>query len=113
MAADGVAAAAAAARSARKARDRAELHLTYVARSADSTVAALGVHAATRRGDPLAMWLGPVLTAARAANPQGDAFPGSDGYSGELTAGSYLDLLALLSAGTAYGGLAHEGNLCD
>ena len=101
---------AAAAQAARKARDRAELHLTYVARSADSTVAALGVHAATRRGDPLAMWLGPVLTAARAANPQGDAFPGSDGYSGELTAGSYLDLLALLCR---YGGLTHEGNLCD
>ena len=101
---------AAAAQAARKARDRAELHLAYVARSADSAVAALGVHAATRRGDPLAMWLGPVLTAARAANPGGDAIPGSDGYSGELTVGSYLDLLALLCR---YGGLTREGNLCD
>ena len=101
---------AAAALAARKARDRSELHLRYVARMADSAVASLGAHAATRQGDPLAMWLGPVLAAARAAHPAGDAFPGSEGYSGELRAGSYLDLLALL---VRYGGLTHESMLCD
>jgi hypothetical protein len=105
-----VRASAAAAQAARKARDRAELHLTYVARMADSAVVALGAHAATRQGDPLAMWLGPVLTAARAAQPAGDAFPASEGYSGELRVGSYLDLLAKL---VRYGGLTYESLLCD
>ena len=65
--------------------------------------------AAQQLHDPTLTVLGPMLAAARAANPAGDAFPGSP-FSGELTAGSYLDPLAMLCS---YGGLTREGNLCD
>ena len=99
----------AAAQKAAKARVRAELYVLFLAMLPDPAAAAVGARAATRRGDPTLTVLGPMLAAARAANPAGDAFPGSP-ISGELTAGSYLDLLAMLCS---YGGLTREGNLCD
>ena len=98
----------AAAQKAAKARVRAELYVLFLAMLPDPAAAAVGARAATRRGDPTLTVLGPMLAAARAANPAGDAFPGSP-ISGELTAGSYLDPLAMLCS---YGGLTREGNLC-
>ena len=92
-----------------QARVRAELYVLFLAMLPDPAAAAVGARAATRRGDPTLTVLGPMLAAARAANPAGDAFPGSP-ISGELTAGSYLDPLAMLCS---YGGLTREGNLCD